>query len=105
MDAGLITPFADLIDECRTIDEFMGITPSDNIEEIVERGNALIVYINRTGKMLADAKYHLNTVRKSDIMRIIGEIIPEKLSAKVQNTLVDTSALEQQFHFNSLWFN
>ena len=97
MDAGLITPFTDLIGECRTIDEFMGITPSDNIEEIVERGNALIVYINRTGKMLADAKYHLNTVRKSDIMRIIGEIIPEKLSAKVQNTLVDTSALEQQF--------
>ena len=97
MEAGLITPFADLIDECRTIDEFMGITPSDNIEEIVERGNALIVYINRTGKMLADAKYHLNTVRKSDIMKIIREIIPEKLSAKVQNTLVDTSALEQQF--------
>ena len=93
----IITPFTDLIDECRTIDEFMGITPSDNIEEIVERGNALIVYINRTGKMLADARYHLNTVRKSDIMKIIQEIIPEKLSAKVQNMLVDASALEQQF--------
>ena len=97
MGAEIITPFTHLIDECRTIDEFMGITPSDNIEEIVERGNALIVYINRTGKMLADAKYHLNTVRKSDIMKIIQEIIPEKLSAKVQNTLVDTSALEQQY--------
>lgn len=97
MTTEIITPFTDLIDECRTIDEFMGITPSDNIEEIVERGNALIVYINRTGKMLADAKYHLNTVRKSDIMRIIQEIIPENLSAKVQNTLVDTSALEQQY--------
>ena len=97
MGTDIITPFTDLIDECRTIDEFMGITPSDNIEEIVERGNALIVYINRTGKMLADARYHLNTVRKSDIMKIIQEIIPEKLSAKVQNMLVDASALEQQF--------
>lgn len=97
MNSEIITQFSDLIAECKHIDEFMGITPSDNIEEIVERGNALIVYINRTGKMLADAKYHLNTVRKSDIMKIIQEIIPEKLSAKVQNTLVDTSALEQQY--------
>ena len=52
----IITPFARLIDECREIDAYMGVTPSDNIEEIVERGNDLIVYISRTGKMLADAK-------------------------------------------------
>ena len=97
MDAGLITPFTDLIGECRTIDEFMGVTPSDNIEEIVERGNALIVYINRTGKMLADAKYHLNIARKNEIMEVLQQIIPEKLSAKVQNALVDSIAREQQF--------
>ena len=97
MDAGLITPFTDLIGECRTIDEFMGITPSDNIEEIVERGNALIVYINRTGKMLADAKYHLNKMRKDEIMEVIQQIIPEKLSAKAQNALVDSIAREQQY--------
>ena len=93
----IITPFARLIDECREIDAYMGVTPSDNIEEIVERGNALIVYINRTGKMLADAKYHLNEARKSEIMEIMRTIIPEKLSAKVQNALVDAIAREQQY--------
>ena len=97
INSEIITPFSDLISECKQIDEFMGITPSDDIEEIVERGNALIVYINRTGKMLADAKYHLNEARKSEIMDIIKTIIPEKLSAKVQNALVDAIAKEQQY--------
>ena len=93
----IITPFTQLIAECKAIDEYMGITPSDDINEIVERGNDLIVYINRTGKMLADAKYHLNKMRKDEIMEVIQQIIPEKLSAKVQNALVDSIAREQQF--------
>ena len=93
----IITPFARLIDECREIDAYMGVTPSDNIEEIVERGNDLIVYISRTGKMLADAKYHLNVIRKAEIMDILKIIIPEKLSAKVQNALIDSVAREQQY--------
>ena len=97
MGTDIITPFTDLIDECREIDAYMGITPSDNIEEIVERGNDLIVYINRTGKMLADAKYHLNVIRKAEIMDILKIIIPEKLSAKVQNALIDSVAREQQY--------
>ena len=93
----IITPFARLIDECREIDAYMGVTTSDNIEEIVERGNDLIVYISRTGKMLADAKYHLNVIRKAEIMDILKIIIPEKLSAKVQNALIDSVAREQQY--------
>ena len=93
----IITPFTQLIAECKAIDEYMGITPSDDINEIVERGNDLIVYINRTGKMLADAKYHLNKMRKDEIMEVIQQIIPEKLSAKVQNALVDSIAREQQY--------
>ena len=93
----IITPFTQLIAECKAIDEYMGITPSDDINEIVERGNDLIVYINRTGKMLADAKYHLNKMRKDEIMEVIQQIIPEKLSAKAQNALVDSIAREQQF--------
>ena len=93
----IITPFARLIDECREIDAYMGVTPSDNIEEIVERGNSLVVYVARTGKMLADAKYHLNVIRKAEIMDILNIIIPEKLSAKVQNALIDSVAREQQY--------
>ena len=93
----IITPFARLIAECKQIDAYMGVTPSDNIEEIVERGNDLIVYISRTGKMLADAKYHLNVIRKAEIMDILKIIIPEKLSAKVQNALIDSVAREQQY--------
>ena len=97
INSEIITPFSDLIAECKQIDEFIGITPSDDIEEIVERGNDLIVYISRTGKMLADAKYHLNVIRKAEIMDILKIIIPEKLSAKVQNALIDSVAREQQY--------
>ena len=93
----IISTLDNLNEEATQIQSDLDVTQSEDANEAQERGNMLAAYISRTGKMLADAKYHLNTVRKSDIMRIIGEIIPEKLSAKVQNTLVDTSALEQQF--------
>ena len=93
----IISTLDNLNEEATQIQSDLDVTQSEDANEAQERGNMLAAYISRTGKMLADAKYHLNTVRKSDIMRIIGEIIPEKLSAKVQNTLVDTSALEQQY--------
>ena len=43
--------------EALSIDKFLNITCSEDANEAVERGNDLQVYIARTGKMLADAKY------------------------------------------------
>lgn len=43
--------------EALQIDSFLNITCSEDPNEAVERGNDVQVYISRTGKMLADAKY------------------------------------------------
>ena len=55
-----ITPTDKISKELAAIDAFLNITMSEDVQEAVLRGNDLAVYIARTGKLLADAKYHLN---------------------------------------------
>lgn len=59
-----ITPVENIVTELSSIDAFLNITMSEQIEEAILRGNDLAVYIARTGKLLADAKYHLNAKKK-----------------------------------------
>ena len=67
-------------------------------QEVIERGNDLQVYMARTGKMLADAKYMLNKQKHQDTMNIVREfIIDQKLSAKVQNAMIDGICKEWQY--------
>ncbi len=89
----IITPFEQLIAEAEEIQQFLdkGIDVSDNPEIIKETGDKLSSVISRTGSMLADAKYHLNEMMKEETMKIIEDTLLEaKLSAKVQNSLIDS---------------
>lgn len=82
--------------EAQQIQEFLEITMSDNPQEVIERGNDLQVYMERTGKLLADAKYILNDQKRHKTMDIIRDfIIDQKLSAKVQNAF-DRRALQRR---------
>ena len=84
--------------EAQQIQEFLEITMSDNPQEVIERGNDLQVYMARTGKLLADAKYILNDQKRHETMDIIRDfIIDQKLSAKVQNALIDGLCKEEQY--------
>lgn len=58
-----ITPIDKISNELAAIDSYLNITMSEEVQEAVLRGNDLAVYIARTGKLLADAKYHLNGKR------------------------------------------
>lgn len=90
----IITPFPQLISEAEEIQEFLEEDMSgfsDNPEAIKVRGDTLAVFIARTGNMLADAKYHLNELQEEEVMKAIEEILLDaKLSAKVQNALIDS---------------
>lgn len=89
----IITPFEKLIAEAEEIQEFLdrGIDVNDNPEIIKETGDKLSSIISRTGNMLADAKYHLNEMMKDETMKLIeGTLLEAKLSAKVQNSLIDS---------------
>lgn len=93
----IITSFINLVSEAEEIQEYTDTVPSDNPDEIIERIKRLGVYISRTGVMLADAKYHLSDKRKLDVMKVIEDILLEaKVSAKVQNALIDSLCKEEQ---------
>jgi len=93
-----ITPIANLSKEAEQIQAFCEITPSDNPQEIAERISDLGTFIARTGKMLADAKYHLNQKKKDETVDLIMNLISDKkLSAKVQNSLIDSICKEEQY--------
>ena len=76
-----ITSIENIAKELPAIDAFLNITMSEEVEEAVVRGNDLAVYIARTGKLLADAKYHLNEKKKSEVCwgLFMVEIIIQKL--------------------------
>lgn len=82
--------------EASKIQSFLEIEASDNPQEIKERLAALSVYIARTGKMQADAKRCLREKKSCQIAETVVRIAKENyLSAKAQNALVDTLAIEE----------
>jgi hypothetical protein len=93
-----ITSHENLYSEAGEIQSFSEITAGDNPQEIAERIGILGVYIARTGKMLADAKYHLNAKRRDETMQLIEQTLADKkLSARVQNSLVDSICKNEQY--------
>lgn len=67
------TIYSQVLEECKSIQDFLEITMSDDPIEAEERGKQLQVYMARTGKMLADAKMVLNHKKSLDIMNILRE--------------------------------
>jgi len=93
-----ITPMDQLEEESVKIQAFLEITTGDDPEEIVSRGNDLAVYISRTGKMLADARAHLDIKRKSVIMDQLRDIgLKLKIPATTLNDLIRSSCEEENY--------
>ena len=88
----------DLYKEAEMIQSYLECTLSDEPEEVKIRGDTLIEYIARTGKMLADAKFHLNRVKRDEAYTFIQEILEKgKVSAKLQNAICDSLARDEQY--------
>lgn len=79
-----------------SVQEYLEITVSDNPEEIVERGNDLTVYLAQTSKLLADAKYHLNTSKKASIILHAKK----KLSPTIFKELINSSTERETYFVN-----
>ena len=81
--------------EISEINDYLNITCSNNPVEIQERISVIMVYLNRSGEMLADAKKLLRKKKSTEISNTIIAIAKEQcLSAKVQNALLDSIADE-----------
>ncbi|MDR2004101.1 MAG: hypothetical protein LBQ74_13800 [Prevotella sp.] len=87
-----------LIEEAQKIQEYLDIECSENPEEVLERIRAIMPYISRTAFILAEAKKALRRRKTSEISNTIISIAKEQcLSAKVQNTLIDSIAEEEAY--------
>lgn len=84
--------------EINEISDYLNITCSNNPQEIQERISVIMVYMMRTGEMLADAKKILRRKKSDEIQNTIIRIAKENcLSAKVQNALLDSIAENEAF--------
>lgn len=87
-----------LLQEAQQIQDYLDIECSENPEEVLERIRAIMPYISRTAFMLAEAKKALRRKKASEISNTIINIAKEQcLSAKVQNTLIDSIAEEEAY--------
>ena len=87
-----------LLQEAQQIQDYLDIECSENPEEVLERIRAIMPYISRTAFMLAEAKKALRRKKASEISNTIIDIAKEQcLSAKVQNTLIDSIAEEEAY--------
>lgn len=98
----LITQFHELQTEAQAVQDFLEEEIQDDINILSERGSLLSNYIARTGKMLADAKYHLNRAQGDKAIEVIEKIFGQelKLSAKVQNAFIEGLVKEEQYLVN-----
>ena len=94
----IITPTEGIIEELTQIDQFLNITMSEDAQEAVERGNDLAAYIARTGKLLADAKYHLNEKKKSEVFDVLEKTAKQAgATATAINAIVNSLCKEEQY--------
>ncbi|WP_313636265.1 hypothetical protein [Empedobacter sp.] len=94
----LIASLDEIESELQSIQEFTEITPSEDVNEIVQRGNDLIAYLARTTKLLADSKYHKDSKLNSAFMDEIRKI--SQLSASVANKYVDSLCKDENYLIN-----
>ena len=87
----LITSMSQITVELQDIQNFIEVTMSEDPNEAVLRGNDLSVYMARTGKLLADAKYHRDKKLRSEIVSQIKEMVklPPSVATKFTDTLVE----------------
>ncbi len=96
-----IASFEQLEEEAKSIQNFLDITISEDPTEATQRGNDLAVYISRTGKMLADAKYHKDKRMKGTSMTKIKELGREiDIPASTLNELIKSSCYLENYLVN-----
>lgn len=92
-----------LQEEAKQISDYLQITCQNNPQEIQQRIADTMVYVARTGEMLATAKRMLRRRKSEEIQNTILTIARENcLSAKVQNALLDSIAEEEAFLVDTL---
>ncbi len=88
----LISSFEDIKKELSDVQGFLEITMSEDANEAVVRGNDLAVYMARTGKLVADSKYHRDQKLRSEMIKEYQKLLdfPASVAVKYTDTLVES---------------
>ena len=85
----IITSIEGLIEEANTMQFFLEITVGDDPNEWSERGSVLCEYMARSGKCMADAKFHLAEKKKTFIVGELSNLLDIfNYSATTQRELI-----------------
>ena len=91
----LITKIEDIKFELEAIQQFLEISISEDMAEVEQRGNELTVYMARSGKLLADAKYHRDEKLNSAIVEELKKIL--QLAPSTANKYIDALTKEENY--------
>lgn len=98
MDNTIVQNIDQLRTELSEIQDFVEITPSDDVNEVVNRGNDLVAYLARTSKILADAKLMKDEKTNSTFIEEIKRI--SQLSPTVANKYIDSLCKDENYIVN-----
>lgn len=85
-------------EELNQYQSFLEEPISEQVELVIERGNALSVVIARTGKMMADSKTILNEKMQSEVIEALRKIAKETpfATSRTVNALIDSLCREER---------
>jgi len=93
-----ITPKEQILQELEVIQACEEETISEEVSKVIEYGQTLAPYISRSGKLLADAKHHLNTRMKEDTFDALRKTAKQGgATAKAINAIVDSLCAEERY--------
>lgn len=93
-----ITPKEQILRELEVIQACEEETISEEASKVIEYGQTLAPYISRSGKLLADAKHHLNTRMKEDTFDALRKTAKQGgATAKAINAIVDSLCAEERY--------
>ncbi|MEG2341430.1 MAG: hypothetical protein RSB69_11865 [Odoribacter sp.] len=95
-----ITSIEDLEREVDDVEGYLQELPPDDPDLVIERGNELSVFIARTGKMYADAKYHQDEALAKSIVYELGK--QAGCPASILKQLVEATCKRQNLLVNSI---
>jgi len=92
-----IAPFEDILIEVEEMQKYLDDTVSEQLEDVLERGDMLAGIVSRSCKMRADAEYHRDIFMKSEIVDILKDTVKQQLPALVMKQLIESACKDYNY--------
>lgn len=92
-----IASFEDILTEVEEMQKYLDETVSEQLEDVLERGDMLAGIVSRSCKMRADAEYHRDSFMKSEIVGILKDTVKQQLPALVMKQLIESACKDYNY--------